>query len=100
MSSAKKPVEHLQAKPYNPRDKRGAARRHPQRSATAFFVRQRAGGKKNPFKNSLLGYLLLFFITALLATALIFGFIVLLVLVAVLLPVWLVARFARSKGAS
>ena len=36
--------------------------------------------------------------TALLATALLFGFIVLLVLIAVLLPIWLVVRLARNKN--
>ena len=111
MSSDKKPVEHLQAKPYNPHDKRSAQQQNPQpqnwqprnerprnrqQSATTLFVlKQRAGGRKNP----LLGYLLLFLMTALLATALLFGFIVLLVLIAVLLPIWLVVRLARNKSA-
>ena len=107
MSSDKKPVEHLQAKPYNPHDKRSAQQQNPQprnrqprngpQSATTFFVLKQkagAGGRKNP----LLGYLLLFLMTALLATALLFGFIVLLVLIAVLLPIWLVVRLARNKN--
>ena len=97
MPSDKKPVEHLQAKPYNPHERRNEGQPNPQQSAqknAAFFFsqKQRAGGRKkplkNPLKNSLLGYLLLFFVTALLA------------LFAVLLPVWLVVRFARGRGAS
>ena len=101
MPASKKPVEHLQAKPYNPHEQRSARptpRRHapPQSPSTIFVQRYKIGKKKNP----LLGYLLLFLITALLATALVFGFLVLLVLIAVLLPVWIVVRLARNKGAS
>ena len=102
MPASKKPVEHLQAKPYNPHEQRSARRPTsprpppPQSSSTIFVQRYKIGKKKNP----LLGYLLLFLITALLATALIFGFLVLLTLIAVLLPVWIVVRLARNKGAS
>lgn len=109
MPSDKKPVEHLQAKPYNPHDKPNGQRRggryaqqqsprpNPRQSAATFFVRQQnAGGRRNPF----VGYLLLFLLTALLATAFLFGFVVLLVLFAVLLPIWLVVRFVRGKNVS
>ncbi len=89
MSPDKKPVEHLQAKPYNPHSPR-----NPRQSAKILFTQQqRTGGKRNP----LVGYLMLFLITALLATAILFGFVILLALFATLLPIWLIVRFARGK---
>ncbi len=40
---------------------------------------------------------MLFLITALLATAILFGFVILLALFATLLPIWLIVRFVRGK---
>ena len=88
MSPDKKPVEHLQAKPYNPHSPRNQ-----RQSAKILLSQQRTSSKRNP----LVGYLMLFLITALLATAILFGFVILLALFATLLPIWLIVRFVRGK---
>ena len=91
-------VEYLQARPYkveqaseqNYSQSRPQSRSQKNVATTILFT------QKQTHKSKLLAYLIIFLMTALVATTLIFGFLIMLFVIAVLLPIWLVLRVIRG----
>ncbi len=106
----KESVEYLQAKPYNSAHEDSSSSNA--NISTIINLQRRRQGQWKPqedlhvglqrrlqgrFQGNIIGYIVLFVITALIATVLFFGFIVLLIAIAVMLPIWLVLRAIRAK---